>query len=184
MSLLASVSAAYLGATSWDATHSVTRRTRAVDLLAKVYKGQLVLTVDRATAAAMTAPHPPDQWAWGTSRRKYDNLSVFIRSHPEAHPPVLGFFYCRTTTPYGGTGFVAAAPMASFAVLFAVPPAGAIGLIVRRCLRDRRQRRRLERGQCAACGYDLRATPGRCPECGVAAAAGRDAFHWPRVHAA
>lgn len=50
------------------------------------------------------------------------------------------------------------APLWFICLLTAIPPAG---WLIRQI-----SRRRRPPGLCLICGYDLRATPGRCPECG------------------
>jgi hypothetical protein len=54
------------------------------------------------------------------------------------------------------------APHWAFVMVTAVP--AAVSLFAWR--RDGRRRRHSVGGLCLACGYDLRATPDRCPECG------------------
>jgi hypothetical protein len=74
----------------------------------------------------------------------------------------------RSTTYYATRE--AGVPHLLLMLLAGVPPA----LWWRRWRRLRRHHRR-EQGLCTRCGYDLRATPGRCPECGLEVEAGRGA---------
>jgi hypothetical protein len=62
-----------------------------------------------------------------------------------------------------------AAPWWVFVVVTAILPGAML-------VRHRKIRRRARTGQCIDCGYDLRASPDRCPECGAPATA-KQAFN-------
>jgi hypothetical protein len=69
----------------------------------------------------------------------------------------------RSVIPGGGP------PLSVLGLLLAIPPAV---WLRSRMIAKRRDRDQL--GLCPSCGYDLRATPDRCPECGTVPA-GREA---------
>jgi hypothetical protein len=58
--------------------------------------------------------------------------------------------------------FLAVMPLWAVAAAFAGPPT------ISAAIRFARRRYRRRKGFCERCGYDFRATPGQCPECGAA----------------
>jgi hypothetical protein len=59
-------------------------------------------------------------------------------------------------------------PDATMCLTFAMLPST---FALRSVVRRRRRNARRRRAECPLCGYDLRASPGRCPECGAVPAA-------------
>jgi hypothetical protein len=116
-------------------------------------------------------------WRQETESQFHTAAIPFHRSSPADFPdfkfrsnddPVLGFKLGHFINGTAGAndyseGWQIVVPLWMLLLLMLVLPAVWY-------LLHRRAQRRFERGHCAVCGYDMRATPDRCPECGQPAA--------------
>ena len=116
---------------------------------------------DWSTVPARFQPLRYQRDDWSTPM----NWHVFLSPNPgNVHTSweFAGFaWYQLRNTRTGARSVISVTPFWSLALVTAVPPL----IWVTRRLRDRR--RRAQAGLCPTCGYDLRATPDRCPECGA-----------------
>jgi hypothetical protein len=102
-------------------------------------------------AAQIESPTTPLEWSWVFSSKKF-RTNGLLKGHSLAF---AGFYWETKIYSIGETDRTLAIPGWFLILFFMVLPV--------RWLRSRKVKRD---GLCIACGYDLRATPDRCPECG------------------
>ena len=90
-------------------------------------------------------------------------------THEAVPTPAAGFSELSEGWEWAGFGYCHVVPDAQFRLTLFVVPYWALLLPAAflPALRLIRFRRRPRSGHCASCDYDLRATTGRCPECGT-----------------
>ncbi len=114
--------------------------------------------------AQINSKRPVKQPLWEISHeRPPRNLLTFMDSlyGPGAYHGYAGFGWGVTTDLGRVASRDVVVPLWAVTMATAIMPALALRQWIRR------RRRRPGTGLCPVCGYDLRATPGRCPECGA-----------------
>ena len=113
--------------------------------------------------AAYENPRPrrPEDLRWRLLR---NGLTVTLVTGESVSYNAIGFGGFHTEFPLAGQTFdIYVVRWWHVTLLTALPPA----VLLPYAWRNRVRARSAARGLCPACGYDLRATPDRCPECGA-----------------
>ena len=114
------------------------------------------LLFERGTYAYESTPTFGFTWR---SHSRLVELFLCSPARPDVSVAMAGFTFQRWTRFPSWRNAAVRVPLWSMTSAGAVMPVWAAVTTLRR-------RRRRSEGHCANCGYDLRATPERCPECG------------------
>jgi hypothetical protein len=130
----------------------------------RTFGGGLLVRWDRREFGS---PQPPDLVPPTTTWERSEAVSLAALYPPQSAAERAGFRLDRDSVFIGSIAEVRrhvaiAFPFWAAAAVFGVLPGAWV-------LRRQASRRRVRAGMCGACGYDLRATPDRCPECGTLA---------------
>lgn len=139
----------------WDYTSRDSRSASTFEL--KVSGGGLAAEMEHFSTQGPTAWSAAERWWHRTSSADYPS------------PPADAFLIGRQWALWHDSGSMGQTALTSWGIIV---PCWAALLLFAICpalwLNNRRRRRAQQRGiTCLACGYDLRATPDRCPECGT-----------------
>jgi hypothetical protein len=158
---------------SWTHIDLPTGDSRVISILSD---GGGVQFVNQQNSAYF-APNAPNIWSAGWSFG-YTNLRNIPPAPGRARRPTIGpqfrlSIHEKVTTPnFASTGAIAAPLMittdiVAFPYWLATLLSAAVSFWLWRRLW---KQSKIQQGCCKQCGYDLRATPERCPECGRATA--------------
>jgi hypothetical protein len=183
LSTAAPLAVALLWVRSYFVTDAAWRAERRVEGRESIWRfrsgrGGVGVQFDNCTYKFISVRNSPQ---WGHVQRKppHHPSATGFSVPPDLHVAFAGFSYSAArkpdTNPDSDLALPAKScdlrslviPYWSLLCATATPPA----LAWARWRRRRTRQRRMAEGLCAVCGYDLRASKGRCPECGVPARA-------------
>jgi hypothetical protein len=123
------------------------------------------VSVERISVAGRSAPYQGG-WTIQHPDGTFDDLTVIPNDRTLRN--AYGFEWYRSLFPYLSEPLAFWRVAVPYWVLIALVFVRPVAFVVRTLVGWRR-RRHLARGECLQCGYDLRASPERCPECGAKA---------------